>query len=67
MLKCICSFLNGPVLCNAKLYADLYGFRFDDLPPLTIPSSIVVTSYYRLDLVIVSESKKVLSVLKLMV
>ena len=45
VLKCIWSFPNGPILCNAKLYADLNGFRFDDSPPLTIPSSIVATSY----------------------
>ena len=37
VLQCICSFLNGPILRNAKLYA---GLRFDDSPPLTIPSSI---------------------------
>ena len=65
VLKCICKSLLDKIH-NVKLYADLCGYRFDDSPPLTIPSSIVVTSY-RPDLVIVSETDKRISILELTV
>ena len=55
-----------PRYCNlgVSIYADLQGFRFNDSPPDTIPSTVLFTPY-RPDVVIYSKQSSFIGIIKL--
>ena len=64
VLKSLVASLKPLIPNNVVLYADLDGYRYDDSPPSTIPSHILVTPL-RPDLVMVSSNDKQMTILEL--